>query len=152
MGGRGAGKIHDKTAKKFLPPCQRKQNIMTPIPHPTMSKELTPLPHLTLPSPPPRPNPMSGLGMINYYMAGACGRYNARSDWVSARVLFCRNALRPIANYAKTKQDNFLLTPPFDQLFLCPPASSSFFFLNNLNITWNAHKLKIKRNSCEKRM
>ena len=36
-----------------------------------------------------------------YCMAGACSRYNARSDWLSARELFSLHAHEPITNYAK---------------------------------------------------
>ena len=48
------------------------------------------------------------LAVVNikkiYYMDGACSRYNARSDWQSARALFSRNAQGQITKYAKTKQ------------------------------------------------
>ena len=30
--------------------------------------------------------------ILNYYMASYCSRYNARSDWLTARALFSRNA------------------------------------------------------------
>ena len=33
-----------------------------------------------------------------YYMASDCSRYDAGSDWLSARALFSRNAHGQIAN------------------------------------------------------
>lgn len=36
-------------------------------------------------------------------MTGACSRYNANSDWLSAGALVSRNTHKLITNYAKTK-------------------------------------------------
>ena len=42
---------------------------------------------------------------FQYYIAGVCSRYNARS-WL-AKALFSRNTHGPITHYAKTKKKTF---------------------------------------------
>ena len=39
-----------------------------------------------------------------YCLAGACSRYNARSDWLSAMAFLSRNGHGLITNYAKRKK------------------------------------------------